>query len=155
MTGQYAKDTSVTVEKSQAEVEKILMRYGADAFMRGWESGNVVLAFRMDGKRMKFELPMPNKDEFRHTSTGKLRTSDAAINEAWEQGCRQRWRALKLVIQAKLEAVEVGISTLEDEFMAQILLPNGDTIGNWMKPHIEEMYLTAKMPPMLPSGGGL
>ena len=48
---------------------------------------------------------------------------------AWEQACRQRWRALLLIIRAKLEAAEAGISTLETEFLANIVLPDGRTAG--------------------------
>lgn len=32
MSGQYAKDTSVSVEKSRAEIETTLARYGAESF---------------------------------------------------------------------------------------------------------------------------
>ena len=35
----------------------------------------------------------------------------------WEQACRQRWRALALVIKAKLEAIDAEISTFEEEFL--------------------------------------
>ena len=51
-----------------------------------------------------------------------------------EQEIKSRWRALALVVKAKLEAVECGISTLENEFLAFIVLPGVDfTIGDWMK----------------------
>ena len=49
----------------------------------------------------------------------------AAQQAAWEQVCRQRWRALLLIIRAKLEAVASGITTLENEFLANIVLPDG------------------------------
>ena len=41
-----------------------------------------------------------------------------ARQETHDQACRQRWRALLLVIKAKLEAVTAGISTVETEFLA-------------------------------------
>lgn len=149
---QYAKETSVSVANSQAEIERILMRYGAAGFMRGWDQQKAYLAFQFKGRQVKFVVPMPNHADFKYTETGRTRKSEASVTEAWEQGCRQRWRALKLVIQAKLEAVETGISTFEDEFMANILLPNGETVGDWAKPQIEHAYLTGEMPPLLPSG---
>ncbi|MEE0100346.1 MAG: hypothetical protein U0I48_01230, partial [Acutalibacteraceae bacterium] len=97
----------------------------------------------------KFFLPLPKKEEFRFTPTGRDRTENSQY-EAWEQACRQRWRALKLVIQAKLEAVECGISVFEDEFMANIVLPDGGTVSDFMLPQIKQAYLTGDMPPMLP-----
>ena len=42
---------------------------------------------------------------------------------------RRRWRALLLVIKAKLESVESGIETFEEAFASQIVLANGQTVG--------------------------
>lgn len=43
--------------------------------------------------------------------------------------------------------------TFEDEFMAHIVLPNQQTVGDWMRPQIEEAYQTGQLPPMLPALG--
>ena len=53
------------------------------------------------------------------------------------------------MIQAKLEAVESGITALESEFLANIVLPDGGTVGQWLAPQVEESYATIRMPPML------
>ncbi len=58
------------------------------------------------------------------------------------------------MIKAKLEAVASGVSTFEEEFLAHVVLPNGDTIGDWLAPQIANAYDTKKMPPLLPSGKG-
>ena len=55
-----------------------------------------------------------------------------------------------MVIKAKLEAVECGISCFEQEFMANIVLPDGKTAGDFMLPQIARAYATGIMPPMLP-----
>ena len=73
--------------------------------------------------------------------------------EAYDQACRQRWRALLLVIKAKLEAVTAGISTIETEFLANIVLPDNTTAGEWMLPQIDRAYRTDEMPPLLPAAG--
>lgn len=80
---------------------------------------------------------------------GTLR-SQTQQEEIYEQAVKQRWRALALVIKAKLEAVEAGITIFEDEFLAHIVLPNGQTAGEYMVPQIEAAYETGKMPAMLP-----
>ena len=155
MMGTYAKDTSVSVSQSQIEVEKTLLRYGAQGFMRGWDASRAILMFQIYNRQIKMVVPMPTRDAFKYTETGRARTSQTAINEAYEQACRQKWRALNLVVKAKLEAVESGISTFEDEFMAHIVLPDGNTAGEWLKPQIKLAYETKQMPaflPMLPSG---
>ena len=146
---QYAKNTNVSSELSRLEIEKILIKYGADNFAYATASGKAMICFTMIDRQVKFFLPLPKKEEFRFTPTGRDRTENSQY-EAWEQACRQRWRALKLVIQAKLEAVECGISVFEDEFMANIVLPDGGTVSDFMLPQIKQAYLTGDMPPMLP-----
>ena len=163
----FAKDTTVSVATSQAEIERTLERYGADSFVRAWDGDKAIVGFRLKNRFMRFILPLPSKESFRYVErtwrnesggerAGQRRT-DIQTNAHWEQACRQRWRALNLVIKAKLEAVDAGISTIEDEFLANIVLPSGDTVSHWMHPQIEEAYRTGHMPPMLPmlgSGNG-
>ena len=146
---QYAKNTSVSSELSRLEIEKILVKYGADNFAYATTSGKAMIGFTMYDRQVKFILPLPEKSEFSLTATGRTRTENSQY-EAWEQACRQRWRALKLVIQAKLEAVECGISVFEDEFMSNIVLPGGQTVGDFMKPQIEAAYVSGKVPALLP-----
>jgi len=147
----YAENTSVSTDKSRADIERTLQRYGADQFMYGWDQDKAVVGFRMVNRQIKFLLPMPNKKDrqFTHTPTGKPRKETAAHAE-WEQSCRQKWRALALVIKAKLEAVEAGIAIFEDEFMANIVLPNGSTVSQFMLPQITAAYESGDMPKMLP-----
>lgn len=99
---------------------------------------------------IRFEVAMPPLIEFESTPTGRARAQRAAI-DAREKAMRQRWRALALVVKAKLEAVESGITTFEDEFLAHIVLPDGSTVGEFMVPQIELAYRTAVMPSVLPA----
>lgn len=48
--------------------------------------------------------------------------------EEWEQACRQKWRALALLVKAKLEAVDAKISSVEEAFFADIVMPDGRTV---------------------------
>lgn len=146
----YAENTSVPADKSRQEIERTLQRYGASAFMYGWESTNAIVAFQMKDRRIRFILPLPDPKERRFTHHSRGMRTPAAAHEAWEQATRQRWRALALVIKAKLEAVEAGISEFEDEFLANIVLPGGQSVGQWMRPQVEVAYQTGRMPPMLP-----
>lgn len=146
---QYAKNTTVSSELSRLEIEKVLIRYGAENFAYASIPGSSFIGFTMYEKQVKFILPLPKKEEFCLTETGRKRTEKSQY-EAWEQACRQRWRALKLVIQAKLEAVECGISMFEDEFMSNIVLPGGQTVGDFMKPQIAAAYERGTVPCLLP-----
>ncbi len=152
----YAESTSVSSEQSRAEIERILVRYGADQFAYGWEAGRAMLAFRASGKHVRFLLPMPDREaaEFRLTPSRKWARSEAEQGKAYEQAVRQCWRALKLVVQAKLEAVEAGITTFEDEFLAQLVLPDNRTVGEWLMPQVERAYELGVMPSLLALAGG-
>lgn len=147
--GKYASQTNVSSELSRLEIEKTLIRYGAENFAYATMQGKAVIGFTMCDRQIKFMLPLPMLNEFALTPTGRTRTENSQY-EAWEQACRQRWRALNLVIKAKLEAVECGISVFEDEFMANIVLPGGGTVSDFMKPQIDQAYISGTVPKMLP-----
>lgn len=151
----YAENTQVPSDRSRAEIERTLGRYGASGFMYGWQEGYAVVAFEMMGRRIRFDLPMPDRQstQFTQTETGRERSA-AQAEKAYEQAVRQGWRALHLVIKAKLEAVESGITEFEEEFLAHIVLPDGQTVGRWMLPQVQEAYESGKMPALLPAPKG-
>lgn len=150
----YAEGTSVDVATSRAELERTLVRYGADGFAYGWEGARAMVQFRSQGRFVRFLLAVPERSDFEQTEAGNARTSDAAITKAWEQAQRQRWRALNLVVKAKLEAVEAGITTFEEEFLAHIVLPDGSTVAESALPAIARAYATGEMPRLLPKAAG-
>lgn len=150
----YAEKTSVGTSQSIIEIEKTLTRYGADQFMYGTQPGKVAVGFVMGGRQVRIVVPLPDKKDrqFWKTDTGRDRAETAALKE-WDQSCRQRYRALALVVKAKLEAVEAGITTFEEEFMAHLVLPGGETVGQRLLPEINEAQRTGKLPPLLPHMG--
>lgn len=154
MSGVYAKGTAVSVAKSRAEIEAMIVRYGAKKFASGWDARGAVILFEVQNRHVKFvlPLPLPEDEAFTRDKRGFTRTKDAAQRE-WDSACRQRWRALCLVIKAKLEAVASGITTFEHEFLAHIVLPGGNTVGDAAIPAIAHAYETGQMPPLLGPGG--
>lgn len=153
----YAANTTVSSEKSRGEIERVLVRYGARAFSYGWEDrgGDALAAvgFRTDERSIRFMIPMPSREEFRFTPARGTERSPAAIDKEFDQACRQRWRALLLVIKAKLEAVDAGISTFEEEFLAHIVMPNGQTVSQMALPEIAKAYRGGQAPRLLLSAG--
>lgn len=149
----YAADTSVSQDKSRNEIEATLKRYGATSFMFAINPDSAVIGFIIEGRQIRFVLPMPDPNDraFTHHSQGERVPS--AAKKAWEQAGRQRWRALALIIKAKLEAVASGIVTLEEEFLAHTVLPDGSTVGQFMKPQLEIAYERGSMPTTLLLGG--
>lgn len=145
----YAENTQVPVERSRAEIETILRRYGADQFVSGWDSTRAVIGFTAFGRQVRFVLPLPSMDEMPERDGRGSVLKPEARRKKWEQEERRRWRALALAIKAKLEVVETGIATFDDEFLAHIVMPDGRTVGDHVHPAIDSAYATGKMPPSL------
>ena len=148
----YAEKTSVPVAKSKADIEEMIQRAGAGQFVSGYRDNMAVIGFSLSDRQIRFVLPLPDKQEekFWYTPERRNKRSEEQAYAAWEQACRSRWRALYLIIKAKLEAVESGISTVEREFFYDVVLPDGKTIGEWMAPQLEMVYQTGNMPSILP-----
>lgn len=149
----YAQKSNVSVERSKAAIEKTLQRYGASHFAYTTDHATAVVGFAYQKRMIKLRLNLPHPDNFRFTPTGKYERSNEAALAAWEQACRSSWRALHLVIIAKLEAVESGIATFEDEFLAYTYLPSGKTVSEELTPQINQAIETGKMPPLLLAAG--
>lgn len=136
----YAENTHVPVERSQAEIRKVLAKYHATGFAYAETDGTSMVMFQMCERAIRFNLPMPKKPS---------QNARAVDVKRYEQLCRSRWRCLVLAIKAKLECVESGITTLEQEFLAHIVLPNRKTVGESIMPQIAASYSDGKMPPLL------
>jgi hypothetical protein len=162
----YAENTHVDAKRSRDEIERTLQRYNAMGFAYGWEQREVmkpaycnrygcrqvgqeptevcyrdhafgvvkskkvvrevaIIQFKVKNRAVKLEVPMPTQEE-EGTATKH------------EKAVRQRWRALSLVLKAKLEAVESGISTFDHEFLAHMVMANGLTVGQALIPRLTE-----------------
>lgn len=87
-----------------------------------------MICFEMNDRRVMFRTAMPDD----------------------EQQTRAKWRALLLCIKAKLESVESGIESFENAFMAHVVMPDGRTVGEHIRPRIASAYAEGKMVPLLP-----
>ena len=130
----YAENTTVSVAKSRIEIEELIRKHGAGQFISGYSGNKVMIGFTAAGRQVRFLIGIP---------PGKT-------DKQSEQLERQKWRALLLVIRAKFEVIESGVSSFDDEFMAHIVLPNGQTAGDWALSQIEAAYRSGQMPALLP-----
>ena len=82
--GQYAENTQVAPDRSRAEIERTLARYGASSFMYGWEASQAVLGFVADDRRVKFVLPLPDRKsaEFTKTPTVTMTSADSMLTHS-------------------------------------------------------------------------
>lgn len=149
--GRYANNTKVAVEKTRLEIESVLTRYGADQFMtaRDDAAGQAVVQFRAKERYIRFRIQLPKRYDKDITHSGRRKLSETTAQNVWEQACRSMWRSLLLCIKAKLEAVDSGICEFEDEFMANIVLPDQQTVAQWLRPQVRDAYLSGEMPQSL------
>lgn len=142
----YAEKTDVSPERSRAEIETTLARYGADSFAYMTSAAEAAVAFRMNGRAVRFHIPLAvDAAPFRKTKGGQYRTlAQAEKTMAGEN--RRRWRALLLCVKGKLEAVESGITTFEEEFLAHLVLPSGRTVADELVPEIDRAIEAGQMP---------
>jgi hypothetical protein len=157
MSGSYASKTSVSQARSRAELEELLQRFGADSFgymiERRPEGEVAIVAFRVAGRHVRKTVLLPSRDDKRYKTShgGKRELTDAQAYKKWEQEGRRKWRSLVLLVKAKLVAIEEGDTTIEAEFLADIMMPDGYTIGETIGPRIAEAYETKKAIPLLPA----
>lgn len=124
----YAARTEISVSKSKADIEKLVTRYGADGIGTMTLGGTAQVAFRMKGRNILFRMGIPDNP----------------------QKERSIWRALLLTIKGKLESSECGIESFEDAFLANIVMPNGQTVSEMTRPVIASHYSGNTNIPLLP-----
>lgn len=149
----YAEKTDVPIDRSRREIEQILERYGATQFFYGTEATRAVIGFSAHSRTVRFVLPLPELKDFKEflQKGHYYKTTRTAEQQkkAYEQALRTRWRCLTLAIKAKLEVVESGIATFEEEFLNNILTYSGQTVGEAIRPKLQESYASGKNIPLL------
>ncbi len=177
----FAAHTSVAVDRTKSELERLLVRHGAGQYGTAHDdvNGFALVYFALGGRHIRLQVPIPRLDALadpklgawenkrknkavpgasRHRGSHWDRWSEAKreqwVREHWEQACRTRWRCMLLIVKAKLELIGMQLSTVDREFLADITLPDGRSVGEWLRPGIEKAYLGGQMPPMLGTGPG-
>lgn len=156
---EFASTTSVPIERSAEDIRKILRQNGADKIGMAESKVTAEVVFWLHNRMIRVMLRLPDRQEKRFWETPARRTkrSETEAYKAWEQACRSRWRALADVIKAKFVAIQAGITTFNDEFLAFTALPGGGTVSEMLQPQVEQAYLSGAMPVgllMLPATAG-
>jgi len=161
----YAQDTKVTAEKTKAEIDTLLGKHGASqrAVMADDSKCRAVIAFVIADRHYRLDVPMPKPEEL---PDPKKRSWEHKIDlprgwdnwaterrTSWVKGeltqrSRERWRAVLMMLKAKLELVRIGVSTVEREFLADLVI-DGKTVGQMVESQIERV-LAGHMPKLLP-----
>lgn len=134
MSRKYAQGTRVDGATTRHQIEKLLKQYRSSGFAYFETGGQVAIAFEREARRVLFRLPIKHDPK--------------AYGDAQQQ-MRARWRSLLLVIKAKLVAVDSGITSFEQEFLAHIVLPDGSTVYEHTAAKIARAYESGAVRPML------
>ncbi len=148
----YASNTKVSAEKSRAEIERLVMRHGADEFGYLTRRDEATIRFVYKNIPVEMTVPMPDRDEdrFRFTPCRSVERTDEAAFEEWQKEVRRCWRSLCLVIKAMLVGVDDGVITFEQAFMPYIVCLDGRTISQHVLPHLQNAIETGSKLKMLP-----
>lgn len=125
----FAAGTDVPVDRSQGEIQRTLLRYGATEYMFGQGVGCYYVAFNFKARAIRITIEAPPSNDRKYEGLN-----------------RQRFRCLLLIIKAKLEAVESGIVSVEQEFMPYLVMPDGRTVSEHTLPMIKASFASGKMP---------
>jgi hypothetical protein len=143
----FAQHTTVGVEKSRTEIEALLRRHGAKDLAMAYadNADKAMIGFRWKDRNFKIVLPLPATVPLTPMGRAKKNPEGSRAQEV-----KRRWRALLLVVKAKLEAIDIGISTMHDEFLAFTMLPGNRTVSDLIQPRITAI-LEGSTLPLLPS----
>ena len=146
----FAAHTDVPVDRSIGQIRETILRYGGQAFAQAEGHGKFAIQFQMKDRFVKFFLPIPEQADKKYLRDGRgaIRSADKRYM-VWDQECRARFRALAWSVKMKLEMVETGITTFEEEFYAHILLPGGKTIYEMTHANVALAYRDGKAPKAL------
>lgn len=130
----FAEGTKVSVESSRGEITGILAKHGCMRMAWGTEPEGDTLQFELGQRHFRFRITRPTSDEVRRRDSGEY---SYPHNVDWqakaEQEWRRRWRAHVLLIKAKLEFIEGGDTSIEQEFMPYLVLSDGATLGEFVE----------------------
>lgn len=144
----FAKGTSVPIDRTQAEIIRLIVSHGAKGHVIGEQGSFALVGFMMRGRQLRFLLPIDTTPKAKSSQWKPQPLSQK--NHAAE--LRRRWRALLLVLKAKLEAVESGIVEFDREFLAQIVTEGGVTVGDRIVHDIENVISQSRIPNLLGPG---
>ncbi|MEN6370510.1 MAG: hypothetical protein ABFD64_00715 [Armatimonadota bacterium] len=147
----YAEGTDVPVEKSRNEIEKILISRDADQRIFGEDEQGARVMFRLHGRMYKFDIVYPSRSDrsIACDSRGYALTKDR-VAARYQKEIQRRWRVLLISLKARFEIIDSEAATVDQEFMAYTMLPDGSTVGEHIEPSIEYAYQTGQIPELLP-----
>jgi hypothetical protein len=119
----FAAKTKVPADRTRLDIERLVRRYGAKGCSAGWRDKTARIEFLWADRHIRLRVVVPDNP----------------------QAARQKWRALLLLVKAKLESVDADIATFEEAFVGDIVMPDtGKTVWEMAREPIKLAYETGK-----------
>lgn len=146
----YAHGTTVPVSRSRAELDELLKKHSASqrVFADDDEKGLEIVVFALAGRQYRLEVPLPKREAFLiftkqiNGAPRRYQRTPEDVAKVHEQACRERWRAIVLLVKAKLETIAIGLSTVEQEFFANLQTYEGKSLYEVLRHRISANYET-------------
>lgn len=154
----YAQGTTVPIERSRVEVERILQAAGAIRTAIVRDGSDAEVGFELKGRCIKVPIHVPTIEKIwdeavKEEPWGWKSKSDSQrkrwCEERQIEEQRRRWRVLVILLKAKLEAIADEASTIDQEFLYFVVVKGGGTIGEHLEAQLEEIYSGQASPKLL------
>lgn len=144
-----AVDSSVPVDRSIAQIKKLVVEYGCSGFRteEDYKTGTVTVTFILNpetGGHIPVQIPIRVERVYAAIyGTKPVRgTYKVSVTQAkakrMEQAARTAWRNVYLQVEAALSAASIGALTVEEALMAHTLVVRDDGRTLRMADHLTE-----------------
>lgn len=122
-----------------AEIQRILQQFGCNKFgvMTDWDAGTLLVQFEWRGAKVSFPANFKGYASAwlkEKPYTSRMRCTKAEHEaKALEIGSIAVYSILRDWIKAQVVAVETGLISFEEVFMAHVLLPNGQRMAEYAR----------------------
>ena len=111
MSKPYAHNTTCSIESSRSDIVKLIERFEVGNLVTGRMSGRDFVMFEHSGNTYRFQIN--------------------PLDDAKEE--RRQWRCMILYIKSALVSVREGFRDMDTVFLADRILPNGQSWGDYAK----------------------
>lgn len=136
-TRRYAEGTVVPVSRSHEAIKLELRKVGAEEFGIMESAVAAYVIFRI--REIRYRI-----------TTGEIKPARGRDPAA---EARRQWRAIVLLVKAKVVSIVEGISTVEREFLSDAIMPDGSVLADHAPALIEQAYKEGGAPRLLLLGG--
>lgn len=126
----FMETTKISSEKTVAEIQAILGKYGAGSILVDYDKGEVfAVSFKIiiGGQDIPFKLPCKPEAIYAILAKRRVYPKDY-IDKDMEQAKRVAWRQILRWVQAQMALVETNMVKIQEVFMPYIQMKLGHTL---------------------------